>query len=209
MAKDLSWRAFEKQIQGLSTLGFNYDEKIYHASQDKRGWNVDRYHTSLASEPIGEPVLNGPFEASKSALALYQFSDTRLVQAYFDPELPIEGRNMLLLGKFAGFTFPFGVRVTAVIDEMKTNESGQSIKVWGYSYRTLQGHFEIGEINFLVSKNIETGEVFLDIAAYSKPDRIPNFFYRIGFKLFGRMLQKYFANSSMKRLQEIAKLHQA
>lgn len=204
MEKTVDWRTFEKQIQGLSALDFNYDDKIYHAEKDKRGWHIDRYHTTLAIERIGPVVSGGAYESCKQVIELYQFADPKLIKAYFDFERPLPGRNMLMLATFAGFTFTFGVRVTTVIDEVRKNAQGQSVQVWGYSYRTLQGHFEVGEIRFEIGKNFETGEITFDIDAYSKPDRIPNFFYRIGFKLFGRSLQKHFANSSIKRLQDVA-----
>ena len=204
MAENLNWETYQEQIQRLASLDYNYDDKVYHASKDKQGWHVDRYQASLASEPKGMPITNGPFEVAKNAIQLYQFPDPRLIRAVFNPESDLPGRNMLLLANFMGFHFTFGVRVTAVVDELRKNEKGEAIKVWGYSYRTLKGHFEIGEIRFEVSKNIETGEVFFDINAYSKPDRIPNFFYRTGFQLFSRPLQKYFAKSSIQRLQRMA-----
>ncbi|RZK22513.1 MAG: DUF1990 family protein, partial [Hymenobacter sp.] len=31
--------------------------------------------------------------------------------------------------------------------------------MWGYGYRTLQGHFERGQIDFSVHKNLTTGAV--------------------------------------------------
>jgi hypothetical protein len=204
VAKDLSWQTYQQQIQSLSTLDFNYDEKVYHATKNKQGWHVDKYHATLAKEPAGEPLPDGAFQVAQTAIRLYQFPDPRLISAVFDPEAALPGRNMLMFAHFAGFTFNFGVRVTAVIDEVRTNETGERVKVWGYSYRTLKGHFEIGEIRFEVSKNLQSGEVAFDINAYSKPDRIPNIFYRTGFRIFSRPLQKYFASSSIKRLQAMA-----
>lgn len=204
MGKDLSWERYRAQIEKLAALEYNYDEKIYHQSKDKQGWNIDRYRTILAREPAGPPAPNGPFMASKNAINFYQFSDPRLIRAVFDPQGALPGRNMLMLARFMGFHFKFGVRVTSVTDETRKTEKGEDVLVWGYSYRTLRGHFEIGEIRFLVDKNLVTGEVGFEIDAYSKPDRIPNFFYRVGFKIFGRTLQKYFANSSMRRLREIS-----
>jgi hypothetical protein len=165
---------------------------------------LDRYRASLVVEPPGPPVPGGAYEAVQTAIRLYQFPDPRLISAVFDPEAALPGRNMLMFARFAGFTFNFGVRVTAVIDEVRKSEKGHDFKVWGYAYRTLKGHFEIGEIRFEVSKNLQTGEIFFEIDAYSRPDRIPNFFYRTGFRIFSRPLQKYFAKSSIARLQKIA-----
>lgn len=204
MASDLNWQTYQDQINHLAQLDYNYDEKIYHAAKDKQGWNVDRYQASLAVEPKGEPIANGAFEAAANAIRLYKFPDPNLIRAVFDPDSELPGRNMLLMASFMGFTFRFGVRVTAVVDEVRKLENGQSARVWGYSYRTLKGHFEVGEIRFEVSKNLDTGEVSIEINAYSKADRIPNFFFRTGFKIFGRPLQRYFAHSSIRRLQKLA-----
>ncbi len=198
------WRRYQEQISSLSKLDYNYDVKIYHESKDKQGWNIDRHHALLAVEPPGPPVADGAFDKVKDDMRLYRFPDPRLISAIFDPEGALEGRNMLMRAKFAGFTFIFGVRVTEVIDEIRKDESGNESKVWGYAYRTLKGHFEIGEIRFEVSKNLSNGAIEFSIDAYSKPDRIPNLFYRTGFKMFGRTLQRYFAHSSMKRLRNVA-----
>ena len=198
------WQNYIEQINSLSKLDYNYDVKTYHESQDKSGWNVDHHHAVLTSEPSGPPVKGGPFERVCEVIRLYKFPDPRLISAVFDPARELRGRDMLMRAHFVGFTFVFGVRVTEVIDEVKTDSNGRRTQVWGYSYRTLKGHFEIGEIRFVVTKDFETGAVVFDIDSYSKPDRIPNFFFRVGFKVFGRWLQRYFASSSMARLRAVA-----
>lgn len=205
MGKDLTWERYRAQIEKLAALEYNYDAKIYLQSKDRQGWSIDRYRTILAKEPPGEPVPEGPYSVAKEAINLYRFPDPRLIRAVFDPAGELAGRNMLMFARFLGLEFRFGVRVTAVTDEVRRTERGENIRVWGYAYRTLRGHFEVGEIRFLIDKNLATGEVGFEIDAYSKADRIPNFFYRAGFKVFGRSLQKYFARSSMQRLQRLAK----
>ena len=206
MGKNLDWQTYQEQIKQLSTLDYNYDDKVYHQSTDKKDWFVDHYQAVLAQEPEGPPMPGGPFEKAKECLTLYQFPDPRLIQAVYDPQQQLVGRNMLMFAHFTFFTFTFGVRVTAVEDEMHKNNLGEAETVWGYSYRTLKGHFEVGQIQFQICKNHRSGEVRFKIEAYSRPDRIPNFFYRNGFKLFGRPLQKYFAKSSIRRLQHLADL---
>lgn len=200
----MSWHLYKEQINTLAHLPFNYDEKLYHEAKDKSGWFIDRYQASLAVEPPGEPIKDGPFETVKNAIRLYQFPDPKLIRAVFDPDSALVGRDMLMLARFMGFNFRFGVRVTSEVNEVCENKEGENVRHWGYSYRTLQGHFEVGEIRFEVAKNLETGRVLFEIDAYSKPGRIPNLFYRVGFKIFGRSLQKYFAKSSIERLREIS-----
>jgi len=198
------WERYKSRLSALDSLEYNYDEKIYHAAEDKSGWNIDHYEAQLATEAPGTSVPDGPFSKAKKAIQLYQFPDPNLIRAVFEPERELSGRNMLLIAKFAGLSFYFGVRVAAVIDEVRKNKEGDDVQVWGYAYRTLKGHFEIGEIRFEVSKNMHSGVVSFEISAYSKPDRIHNPFYRVGFRVFSRPLQKYFATSSIRRLQEIA-----
>lgn len=205
MGKDLTWERYRAQIERLAALEYNYDDKIYHQSKDKQGWHIDRYRALLAKEPPGAPIPEGPYLVSKNAINNYQFPDPRLIRAVFDPGGALAGRNMLMLAHFMGFEFRFGVRVTSVTDETRKTEKGEDVQVWGYSYRTLGGHFEVGEIRFLVDKNLATGDVGFEIDAYSKPSRIPNLFHRVGFKVFGRSLQKYFARSSIQRLQRLSK----
>jgi uncharacterized protein (UPF0548 family) len=75
--------------------------------------------------------------------------------------------------------------------------------VWGYGYRTLEGHFERGQIDFTIHKNLTTGTVQFRIHAVSQTGRIRNPFYWLGFKLFGRWLQRRFARESLRRMQRL------
>ena len=76
-------------------------------------------------------------------------------------------------------------------------------RVWGYGYRTLEGHFERGQINFTTHKNLTTGTVQFRIHAVSQPGHIQNPFYWVGFRLFGRTLQRKFARESLRRMREL------
>ena len=88
------------------------------------------------------------------------------------------------------------------MDEQRPNpETGEPEQVWGYSYRTLSGHFEKGQITFTVHKGLTMGHVTFRVHAYSQPDHIQNPFYRLGFKLFGRTLQRRFAQQSLARMR--------
>ncbi len=204
MGNDLDWQAHRDYLIKLAELDYNYDEKMYHNSKNKKGWYVDHYRAVLGKEPAGPPLPDGSFEKVKQAIQLYKFPNPRLIRAVFDPQQALSGRNMLMFAHFAGFEFTFGVRVTSVVDEMRKSTNNEDMQVWGYSYRTLKGHFEVGEIKFIVDKNLATGEISFEIDAYSRPDRIPNLFYRVGFRIFGRPLQKYFAKTSIQRLRKIS-----
>jgi len=83
--------------------------------------------------------------------AVYEFVDPKLVRAYFDPQEPLESRNMLLEIHFWGLRIYAGVRSGGVSDGIR-REDGSETRVWSWSYRTLEGHFEMGEIDYQVWK---------------------------------------------------------
>ena len=79
---------------------------------------------------------------------------------------------MLLEARFLGLRFRFGVRVEGVVDET-CEADGRMIRVWGWSYRTLQGHLEMGQMDYEVWKWLDSGEVEFRIHVVSRPARIP------------------------------------
>lgn len=106
---------------------------------------------------------------------------------------------MLLEVHFWGLRFRFGVRVAGVIDETRTVE-GRDVRVWGWSYATLQGHLETGEMDYEVWKWLDTGAVEFRIHVVSRPSRIGNPVIRLGFRLFGRREQVRFAKRACERM---------
>jgi uncharacterized protein (UPF0548 family) len=129
----------------------------------------------------------------------YQFADPRIVRAVYAPDSELEGRDMLLEARFLGLRFRFGVRVEGVVDE--TSEAdGRPVRVWGWSYRTLQGHLEMGQMDYEVWKWLDSGEVEFRIHVVSRPARIPNPIVRLGFRIFGRRQQVRFARRACERM---------
>lgn len=88
------------------------------------------------------------------------------------------------------------------MDEIREQE-GQKARVWGWSYRTLQGHLEKGQMNFEVLKWLDSGAVKFRIHSYSKTAHITSPIVRLGFALFGRSMQKKFARLALSRMQEL------
>ena len=204
MARGLSeWQRFEPEIKALSTLNYNYDDSDQRTLTRRMGWHVDSYCSRITDEPPGEALVDGPFARAREILRTYRFPPPALVQGIFRPDIQLEGRDMLLRARFLGFTFYFGTRVNKVIDEIRFDSARGAYRSWGYSYRTLKGHFEMGEIKFEIAKYFETGHIEFHINAYSKSDLIPQPLYRWGFKIFGRLLQKIFAISSMRRMKRL------
>ena len=106
---------------------------------------------------------------------------------------------MLLEVHFWGLRFHFGVRVSDIIDELRRVE-GREMQVWGWSYATLQGHLETGQMDYEICKWLDTGAVEFRIHVVSRSSRIGNPIVRFGFRLFGRREQVRFAKRACERM---------
>lgn len=189
---------YQARLEALGKLALNVDLERREEFTAANGWHLDAYEADLPSEASGEPLEGGSFNAARDVLREYRFPPPDLITGIFVPETPLEQRVMLLKARFLVFTFYFGVRVNAVIDELRPQTQE---RVWGYRYATLEGHFERGQIEFLIVKHLPTGTVQFRISAFSKTGVIRNPFYKIGFALFGRRLQVRFSRDSLKRMQ--------
>jgi uncharacterized protein (UPF0548 family) len=136
-------------------------------------------------------VPGGSFERARALMRDYAFAEGSAVHAIFEADAPLEGRDMLLIGRFVGFDFRLGVRVGEVVDETRA-EDGRPVRVWGWNYRTLRGHLERGQMSYEVWKWLDTGAVEFRIAAVSHRARVGNPLVRIGFALLGRREQLKF-----------------
>ena len=145
------------------------------------GWNVDAREIALPSEHPGMPASNGSFAAAREILTEYSFPPPALIRGRFDPNAPLDGRAMLLTARFLWLRFDLPVRVSRVIDESRAESDGAS-QVWGYSYQTLEGHLERGEITFEIIKTLASGAVRFRIHSFSQTGQIQTLFYRIGFR---------------------------
>ena len=189
---------YQARLEALGKLALNVDLERREEFTAANGWHLDAYEADLPSEAPGEPLERGAFNAAQTVLREYRFPPPNLITGIFVPDTPLEQRVMLLKARFLIFTFYFGVRVNAVIDELRDGE-----RIWGYRYATLEGHFERGQIEFLIVKQLATGRVQFRISAFSKTGLIRNPFYKIGFALFGRRLQVRFSQESLKRMQRL------
>ena len=203
MTTPAPWEQHRAQLEAFRKAKVNYDPNRVHEYTATTGWRIDDYETDLPSEPPGPPVAGGSWEAACEVVREYRFPPPDLVTGIFVPDQPLHERVMLIRGQFLGFTFWFGVQIGGVTDETRESPDVGPERVWGYHYRTLEGHFEKGQIDFTVHKHLRTGRVLFRVHAYSQPDHIRNIFYRIGFKLFGRMLQRKFARESLRRIREL------
>jgi hypothetical protein len=198
-----AWEQYRAQLAAYAHARVNYDYENVREYTSATGWRIDHYATDLPAEAPGPPAAHGAFAAAQEVMRRYAFPPPDLITGYFDPSQPLSTRIMVLRAHFLVFNFYFGVRVVDVIDEVTQASPDGPERVWGYGYRTLEGHFEKGQINFSLHKNLATGAVQFRIKAMSQPGHIRNPFYWLGFKLFGRTLQRRFAHQSLLRMRRL------
>ena len=186
-------------LRALHDKQLNFDLPSRAELTRESGWKVDDYHQPLPSEPPGPPVPGGTWERARALMLDYEFADPKIVRAVYASDSPLEGRDMLLEARFLGLRFHFGVRVGGVVD--RTCEAGgRNVRVWGWNYRTLQGHLEMGQMDYEVRKWLDSGAVEFRIHVVSRAARIPNPIVRLGFRLFGRREQVKFARRACERM---------
>jgi uncharacterized protein (UPF0548 family) len=157
------------------------------------GWHVDDYR---------QPLPPGSFEVARRLMTDYAFADPAIVRAIYEPESPLDGRNILLEIRFLGLRFRVGVRVGGVVDETRAVD-GRQVRVWGWNYRTLSGHLEMGQLDYEVWEWRDSGEVEFRIHVVSRPAAIPNPLVRLGFRIFGRREQVRFARNACVRMARL------
>ena len=167
------------------------------------GWHVDAREIALPAETPGKPVERGSVAMAREILTQYSFPPPRLIRGRFDPAEPLDGRAMLLTATFLWLRVELPVRVSRVIDETRIDADGAEVNAWGYSYQTLAGHLERGEITFEIIKTLATGAVRFRIHSFSQTAHIANLVYRIGFRLVGRRRQARFARESLLNMRQL------
>lgn len=201
-----------KALDELHDKGLNFDLGRRAEFTPKNGWYVDDYCQPLPPEGPGPPRSDGSWEIARRLVRDYEFADPAIIRAIHYPQPPLEQRDMLLEGRFYGLRIYMGVRVGGVNDETRAIDATR-VRVWGWNYRTLQGHLEMGQMDYEVWKWLDTGSVEFRIHAFSRPATIHNPLLRVGFRLFGRRMQVKFARNCcarMKRLTEAGlKSHRA
>jgi uncharacterized protein (UPF0548 family) len=185
------------KLVDLRRRDLNFDPSTLGAGEP--AWRIDEYRQVLPSESPGGPVQGGSWDTARTICAAYGFVDDSLVHAIYDPENALEDRTMLLEVHFWGLLIYAPVRVHEVFEGARAHDDKEA-RVWGWNYRTLEGHFEMGQIDYEIWKWLETGEVEFRIKAISKAASISNPVLRIGFAVFGRRKQVQFAQQACKRM---------
>jgi uncharacterized protein (UPF0548 family) len=191
-----------RALAELAGRPLNFDPAELASAGPGTGWHVDDYHQPLPAEPPGEPVAGGCFEIARRLMSDYAFADPAIVRAMFDPAAGLANRNMLLQVRFGPLRFLLACRVGAVADETRT-EDGRAVRIWGWSYGTLAGHFERGQMDFTVRKWLDDGSVEFRIHVVSRRARAGNPLVRLGLRLLGRREQVRFASRACERMDAL------
>jgi uncharacterized protein (UPF0548 family) len=188
------------RLAALAGRAVNFDPDASHPESE--GWRIDEYRTALPSEAPGPPVAGGPFEVAQTLLRDYRVADPSMVRAHYDPDAPLEGRDMLLELRFGVFRTFGGCRVGPVTDERREVD-GRPVQVWGWPYRTLDGHIEQGEMAWEVWKWLDTGEVQFRVHSYSRMVGSRNPFTIAGVWLFGQRERRRYLTSACRRMRDL------
>jgi hypothetical protein len=195
----LTWRGeVRAQLEQIQDLDLNFDPAGL-SSVKRDAWYVDDYCRSLRPEPPGEPIRSGTFDTAKCLLRDYEFADPKRIRAYYWAEAPLEGRDMLLEIRYRGLRVRVGVRIGVVFDEVR-EVADRRVRVWGWAYRTLQGHLERGQMDYQVWKWLDTGEVEYRIHAVAQVAKTRSPILNLGFRLVGRHQQVLFARRCAERM---------
>jgi uncharacterized protein (UPF0548 family) len=191
-------------VAALGERDYNFDPSRRDEYTPENGWHIDDYGQKLPAEAPGPPEPDGPWEIARRLMRHYEFANPRRVRAFWPAGAPLAGRNMLLVVRFWGMRFRSGVRISDVVDEEREFE-GRRARVWGWGYRTLQGHLESGQMDYSVWKWLDTGEVEFHIHAVSRRARVRNPITQLGFRIFGRREQVDFARYAAQRMGELTR----
>ena len=162
-----------RRLARLTDKSVNFDVADPSLLTRADGWHHDDLCQELPPEAPGMPMEGGSWEIARSLMKGYEFADPSIVRAYYDPEQPLKGRNMLLKLRALGVVrVSVGVRVGDVYEEDRELPDGRA-HVWGWTYRTLEGHVERGQMDWEVWKWERSGEVQFRVRSVSRRPPIP------------------------------------
>ena len=189
-------------LADLAGRSLNFDPAVLAGAGEHNGWHVDDYREPLPSEPPGAPIAGGSFATAQRLMCDYAFADPAIVRAVYDPATGLANRNMLLQARFGPLRLYVGCRV-GTIDDATRAVDGRQVRQWGWSYATLEGHLERGQMDYAVWKWLDDGAVEFRIHVVSQRAQAGNPIVRLGFRLVGRGRQRRFARRACERMAEL------
>jgi uncharacterized protein (UPF0548 family) len=191
-----------ERLAALANRQINFDPPGHGALRADRHWRIDDMVEPLPHEGSGAPTREGSWEVARELMDSYQLADPGVVTAFYDSTRPLRGRDMLLRIRLAGLRLRVGVRIDEVYDETR-DLSGRRARVFGWSYRTLEGHFEQGVMHYELWKWLDTGDVEFHLRATSRPATKGPLLTRTGFRIFGRPHQLRFYRQVCRRTKRL------
>jgi uncharacterized protein (UPF0548 family) len=196
--------ATRRRLAALSGRPLNFDPRMLEHPGPE--WQLTDICQRLAGEPPGMPQPNGSWEIARRLMSGYEFADPSIVRAYYDPHRPLAGRDMLLeLQSLRVLRLYVGVRVNDVYEHSRVT-GGREAHVWGWNYRTLEGHVEMGQMDWEVWKWLDDGGVEFRVHALSRPAPIANPIIRIGFHLLRGRERAAFLQSTLTRMRKLVEV---
>jgi uncharacterized protein (UPF0548 family) len=193
-----------RALDSLPGREVNFDPARLDQLSKSDPWHIDEYCTELPAEPPGPPLPEGSFMVARRLMLDYEFAEPSVVRAYYDARVPLKSRDMLLEIRYLLLRLLVGVRITTVFDELR-EVGDRPVRVWGWAYRTLEGHLERGQMDYQIWKWLDSGQVEFRIHAVSEIAEIPNPIIRVGFRLLGRRRQIRFARECGARMKRFTR----
>jgi uncharacterized protein (UPF0548 family) len=192
----------KRSLAALANRPENLDPGVAEQPVDTSSWGIDEMIEELPREAPGAPEPGGSWETAQQMMDSYQLADPRVVSSVFAPNAALPGRDMLLKIHYGPLRFRVGVRVGEVHEDT-VELDGRPLLRYGWSYRTLQGHFEEGEMLYELRKWLDTGDVEFRLHAVSRPARTGPLLLRLGFRLVGRNQQLRFYRQVCRRVKRL------
>jgi hypothetical protein len=189
-----------RRLAALAQKPLNFDPASLEHAAPATGWTITDLCQALPAEPPGAPIQGGSWQIARGLMRGYEFADPSIVHAYYNPDAPLEGRNMLLKLQALGVAHLYvGVRVGDVYEEVREFE-GDRACVWGWNYRTLEGHVEMGQMDWEVWKWLGDGRVEFRVHAVARIAHIRSPIVRLGFYLLHEHERQAFLDSTKRRM---------
>ena len=195
-----------RRLEALADKPLNFEPASLMDASPATGWTITDLCQALPPEPPGAPLEGNSWQIARRLMRGYEFADPSIVRAYYDPEAPLQGRNMLLKLQALGIAHVYvGVRVGEVYESVR-EIAGERACVWGWNYRTLAGHVEMGQMDWEIWKWLGDGRVEFRVHAAARVAHIPNPIVRLGFYLLRGRERQAFLESTKRRMLTFTQL---